>query len=1458
MRSAVKRLLQIILMTIPIFTLGLFVFSWKADALDYDVSGTISTNTTWTTGNRYILTNNLTVNSGVTLTIQPGVEVRSNGNFYLRVAGTLNVNGTSGNEVLFTHHTSTAVAAWQGVYLYAGGTGTINYGIFRYANSGVRVFDNGSTATINDSLFESNRLGIASYAIGSFTTNRNVFNKNDRTPIEIAPDSGTVSLGTGANADILGTGTDLNAYNAIGYGTLSSAASVCPSNICRIPQRTFAGISNIPYLQYTGYTVSGSSNRLIVDEGVIIKGLVWSAVTLAVNGSTLEMNGTASQPIIFTDHRDDVHGGDTNNDGSSTTPAVGYLDNIRVYGGGTGTITYTKILYTKHGARADGLGSSLTITDSHLESNLLGVTVDNLANLTTARNNFIKNTRVPIEISLDSGTVSLGTGANADILGTGTDLNAYNAIGYGTLSSAASVCPSNICRIPQRTFAGISNIPYLQYTGYTVSGSSNRLIVDEGVIIKGLVWSAVTLAVNGSTLEMNGTASQPIIFTDHRDDVHGGDTNNDGSSTTPAVGYLDNIRVYGGGTGTITYTKILYTKHGARADGLGSSLTITDSHLESNIVGASVVDLGNLTTARNNFIKNTAIIEVAPNSGSALLGSGVNVDVLGFGSNSNSYNAIMYGLASGSTSSCPSNICAITQRNFAGIENISYLQYGNYTVSGAPNQLNLEGGVVIKVLNVSLSTLTISNGASLNINGEQNNMVYITSTFNDFIGGDTNNDGNATMPTTSNWRDISLSGTGTHTINYLDLSYGRYGIYNNGSTNVSITNSNFRYNTHGIYHQAGTVSPTLTSLNIENKTYGLFNNTTTIILAENLWWGGLDGPNDTDAGGQCGQNLTLNNPVNDTATRPIDYCPFATTEFRIPTISTSAVTDINENSGVGNANLSSFGYYYAQEHGQLVTTDTTAAYLDPIVEWKMNDNEDNSIVEDFMGNYNATFTGGGGTDNYTSSHSVTGVINSALTLDGVNDVISATIPKPTLPITIAFWVNSDSATPVGMFDSAPVATNVLRNYNTGSVEWHNASPSVSLGLTANQWYHLVFTFDFVMGNRRITYYRNGVHIETAVGSTSSAFAWTTFNIGNINNGGAGRFSGEIDDFRIFDRALNQDEIDYLYSSGSGREGVGYELFYDNGAKTTTGTFTTALTGLDIATTYYTRAFFKRGDNKIFYGDIVSFTTTGGNVLPVTSNVSINADALAINLTEGTTTEVTCTATITDEDGYGNIQYARAHLYRTGVGYSATDDNNNHYTVSGNTNCVPSNGSGLTQDYTCTFNVWYHADPTDAGTYVADDWTCQVTPTDTVGAGTADTDTIEMATLIAMSAQDTLYYETLDKGTNTGSTNYATTITNTGNGTIDLSLSGSNLCTDYPTCSASVIPVENQQYSTTPFTYGSGSVLSATTSSVDTNLTKPTSHPSNATLDLEWGIAIPSGVTAFTHSGISIVTAIPDE
>ena len=68
------------------------------------VSGTVSANATWRTGDLYVVRDNLTIANGATVTIEPGVIVKFAAGKSLKVnsGGTLKVNGTRALPVVFT------------------------------------------------------------------------------------------------------------------------------------------------------------------------------------------------------------------------------------------------------------------------------------------------------------------------------------------------------------------------------------------------------------------------------------------------------------------------------------------------------------------------------------------------------------------------------------------------------------------------------------------------------------------------------------------------------------------------------------------------------------------------------------------------------------------------------------------------------------------------------------------------------------------------------------------------------------------------------------------------------------------------------------------------------------------------------------------------------------------------------------------------------------------------------------------------------------------------------------------------------------------------------------------------------------------------------------------------------------------------------------------------------------
>jgi hypothetical protein len=82
-----------------------------------DVGGPIISDTTWTLANSpYVVIANVEVWEGVTLTIEPGVEVRFNSGYNLQVNGTLVARGTPAQPILFTSNQANPQSGdWNGI-----------------------------------------------------------------------------------------------------------------------------------------------------------------------------------------------------------------------------------------------------------------------------------------------------------------------------------------------------------------------------------------------------------------------------------------------------------------------------------------------------------------------------------------------------------------------------------------------------------------------------------------------------------------------------------------------------------------------------------------------------------------------------------------------------------------------------------------------------------------------------------------------------------------------------------------------------------------------------------------------------------------------------------------------------------------------------------------------------------------------------------------------------------------------------------------------------------------------------------------------------------------------------------------------------------------------------------------------------------------------------------------------
>ncbi len=150
-------------MKVMIFTLSCLFLIFPLLAIQ--VSGNQSG--TWTVENSpYIMIGDVTVSSGQTLTVDPGVTVLSQGNYQITVQGLLLASGTQADSILFGISADNTGGIWQGIRLEnVTGTDELHYCDIRYAETGVNVI--AAQAVIMNCHFYGNKKGINCFGIGS-------------------------------------------------------------------------------------------------------------------------------------------------------------------------------------------------------------------------------------------------------------------------------------------------------------------------------------------------------------------------------------------------------------------------------------------------------------------------------------------------------------------------------------------------------------------------------------------------------------------------------------------------------------------------------------------------------------------------------------------------------------------------------------------------------------------------------------------------------------------------------------------------------------------------------------------------------------------------------------------------------------------------------------------------------------------------------------------------------------------------------------------------------------------------------------------------------------------------------------------------------------------------------------------------------------------------------------------
>jgi len=861
------------------------------------VNGTISSDTTWNVAaSPYYVTGTITVASGVTLTVEPGVAVKFAQGQAMFINGTLNAVGTSGQPIVFTDYRDDTAGGdtnadgsatgpypgwWRGIEISNGGYATFDHCTVSYAGSSyANIYKNGSGAlTVTNSLVsDSSSHGIYLNGATSVTTiSGSTISGNVQHGVYASGDSpATVSTNTisnngkyGVYAPVAAPATfsvNSNTFSGnlsapVGVTAASSGIAVGSANSGLI-YILIEGGSSISSNQVWGtsgaalvYHISGSmtidmGRTLTVQPNTVIKSA--PGVYIHVNG-TLDARSTSGNEIVFTELRDDTAGGDSNGDGPATTPTPGGWRGIEVYDNGSAMFDYCRIRYAGSNVAnvyKTGANGTLSITNSQVVSSVnYGIYLNGAVTASTISNSVISgNLQYGIyaagasPASVNGNTVSnngrygiyasVSAPATFTVNGNSFSGNLTAPIGVTAASSGIAIGSGNSYTGATYTLVESGSVSTSQSWGtagtglvYYLAGSVN---VDAGKTLTVLPRTVVKSASGTGifvygTLNSVATSGNEISFTDFRDDSVGGDSNLDGTATSPAPGGWRGIEVYDGGSATFDFCLIRYagsTYANVYKTGANGSLNISNSQISSSVNqgiylnGAVTASTIATSTVSGNLQHG---IYAAGDSPATISGSAISMNTL-YGVYANVTNPAAFSL-SGNTftgdrnapiavAAASSGIAIAASNTFNGRKHV-HVEGG--TIAGSQTWGNGSTLVYYIADNVTINanqTLTVQpntvvkfltdralffNG-NLNANGSAGNSIYFTD-YRDDVGGDTNMDGSATAPVPGGWRGIELNNYAGATLNFCVLRYGGSAsgqqaiLYKTGEGNVSISNS---------------------------------------------------------------------------------------------------------------------------------------------------------------------------------------------------------------------------------------------------------------------------------------------------------------------------------------------------------------------------------------------------------------------------------------------------------------------------------------------------------------------------------------------------------------------------------------------------------------------------------------------------------------------------------------------
>ena len=550
---------------------GFVVACLGTKLLATDVSGNVSGH--WTvSGSPYVAISDITLASGDTLVIDPGVQVRFQAGTRFVVQGNLLAQGTQGSHI---HWTSDAVTPapgdWAGLDVQRSGANSLACWDLSYAMVGLNLSGSGVSAFVSHCAFS--QVGDRAIAFDGWS---------DPINYQLSVDSSSfTNCWTGISKGFSGGPVSVTGCVFTHTGLYSTA--VLMSKLVHMDyfsgnsaSGTGGGYNGIYVMDWEDPRFTNAGMAYVISGGP--GGGSGSAETSAVlkfdSGSLflsgMTVMGAAGNPVFLTSIRNDAVGGDTNADGSATSPSPSDYGGVVLSNSLSASYLSASFLMVPVNLQSGSAGSSLdhgVFSDIGDRAIAFDGWSDPINYQLSVDSSSFTNCWTGISKGFSGGPVSV-TGCvftHTGLYSTAVLMSKLVHMDYfsGNSASGTGGGYNGICVMdwedPRFTNAGMA---YVINSG---PGGGTGL-AEAGAVIK---FDSSSLFLSG--LSVNGTAARPVAFTSLKDDSAAGDTNADGDTTHPSMGDWGSVvctsgfvqegffryastglRVIAGGSGTIS------------------------------------------------------------------------------------------------------------------------------------------------------------------------------------------------------------------------------------------------------------------------------------------------------------------------------------------------------------------------------------------------------------------------------------------------------------------------------------------------------------------------------------------------------------------------------------------------------------------------------------------------------------------------------------------------------------------------------------------------------------------------------------------------------------------------------------------------------------------------------------------------------------------------------------------